>query len=161
MEVDKANDFVRLRCIKEAGKLRVRIVSGGYNPFANCQFPRDIRQEGREYLVPSTNITFAQTNGHKFFYRVKKNNIQVLSDSHHDANDKSKPVIDISKLTIYQDETDVDCCVCMASEKDTAFYPCGHFHCCDPCAKTLKEKRMPCPICRTNIQQLIHKDQFQ
>ena len=69
-------DFVRLKCVEEGRKLRIKIISPGYNSEANCQFPRDIRVANREYIVPREDVTFTDTRG-KFFYRIKKTNIQV------------------------------------------------------------------------------------
>lgn len=37
-------DIVRFKCVKEFGKLRIKIISQGYNPYANCQFPKNIRK---------------------------------------------------------------------------------------------------------------------
>lgn len=139
-------NLVKLRCVTEGRKLRVKIISKGYNPNANCQFPRDIRVDGREYLVPEEDISFSKNAQMKFFYRVKKTNIQIVQKE-----------VDISKLTVYEDEETTECCVCLSEEKDTIFYPCGHYHCCNDCAKKLKD----CPICRTNIEQLVTKDQLQ
>jgi outer membrane protein assembly factor BamB len=42
---------VIVECFREDGKLRVRVVSPGYNPSWNVQFPKDIRKEGDRYLV--------------------------------------------------------------------------------------------------------------
>ncbi|BAY30953.1 WGR domain-containing protein [Nostoc carneum NIES-2107] len=42
---------VIVECFKEGNKLRVRVVSPGYNPNWKVQFPKDIRQEGQRYLV--------------------------------------------------------------------------------------------------------------
>ena len=66
-------DFVRLKCVKEGSKLRIKIVSPGFSPDANCQFPKNIRLEGREYEVPAGDVSLCDTRG-KFFYRVKKQN---------------------------------------------------------------------------------------
>lgn len=46
-----ASQGVIVECIKEAGKLRVRVVSPDYNPKWKVQFPKDIRFEGARYLV--------------------------------------------------------------------------------------------------------------
>lgn len=54
-------DNVYLKCIKESGKLRVKIISPGYNQNANCQFPRDMRVENRVFCVPANNISVANT----------------------------------------------------------------------------------------------------
>ncbi len=104
--------LVRLKCVKDKSKLRVRIISAGYNPYANCQFPRNIRVEGREYTVPANDITFSESNHHRFFYRVKKKNVKIV-----DPNDD----IDISKIKVYGDEEDADCCICWDIKKDTIF----------------------------------------
>ncbi len=42
---------VILQCIKEGGKLRVRVVSPGYDSNWNVQFPRNLRTEGARYVV--------------------------------------------------------------------------------------------------------------
>lgn len=42
---------VIVECFKEGSKLRVRVVSPGYNSQWRVQFPQDIRQEGQRYLV--------------------------------------------------------------------------------------------------------------
>ena len=42
---------VELACYREGGKLRMRVVSDGYNPTFNVQFPRTIREEGVHYVV--------------------------------------------------------------------------------------------------------------
>lgn len=54
---------VVLKCLKEGGKLRVRVESDGYHDNWNVQFPKDLREEGARYLVDEV----AETNG---FYRV-------------------------------------------------------------------------------------------
>jgi len=42
---------VIVECFREGSKLRVRVVSPGYHPDWNVQFPKDIRQQGDRYLV--------------------------------------------------------------------------------------------------------------
>jgi hypothetical protein len=42
---------VIVECFREGIKLRVRVVSDGYNPNWKVQFPKDIRVEGTRYLV--------------------------------------------------------------------------------------------------------------
>lgn len=44
-------DGLLVQCLKEKGKLRVRVVSDGYNPDWNMRFPRSIREEGMMYVV--------------------------------------------------------------------------------------------------------------
>ena len=97
----KKQELVRLKCVKEGSKLRVRIISAGYNPRANCQFPRAIRVEGREYTYPATDVVFAESAQHKFFYRImKKNNIEVLGHTNNTNNKNDNKNNDNNKNSI-------------------------------------------------------------
>jgi len=155
MEVP-TNELVRLKCFLEKNKLRIKIISPGYSSDANCQFPKDIRINNREFLVPKQDITLANTKG-KFFYRIKKNNITIC------GNKPPEIGIDLTKLKIYGDENITECCICMndvESKSDIVFIiiaPCGHYCCCKDCVKELKQ----CPMCRANIGQIVTKDQLQ
>ena len=60
------NNYVYLQCIKEAGKLRIKVISSGYLQSANTQFPKDIRIEGRKYKVLASDINLIQTRGNIF-----------------------------------------------------------------------------------------------
>uniref|UniRef100_A0A6C0AE49 RING-type domain-containing protein n=1 Tax=viral metagenome TaxID=1070528 RepID=A0A6C0AE49_9ZZZZ len=134
-------DFVNLICIKEKGKLRIRITSTSYFSDANVQFPRSIRFEGRKYRVKKEHINFIQTRG-KYFYSVKKeSNIEILND-------------DFSEINVFEDTEDNLCIVCMDNEKSIVFNPCFHYYCCLVCS----EKLHNCPICRFRIMSKIKKD---
>ena len=63
--VTEPGDGVVLKCDRLKGKLRIRVVSEGYEPDFNVQFPRAIREEGASYLVDRVELS---TNGS--FYRV-------------------------------------------------------------------------------------------
>ena len=58
---------VELVCVREGGKLRVKVVSDGFDPNRNVQFPRAIRAEGARYVVetlePSADGSFYRTQG--------------------------------------------------------------------------------------------------
>ncbi len=54
-----------LECFKEGNKLRMRVISPGYNPNWKVQFPKDIREESARYIVAEIRQS---TNGN--FYRV-------------------------------------------------------------------------------------------
>jgi outer membrane protein assembly factor BamB len=47
---DSSNGVI-IECFKESGKLRVRVISAGYNRDWRCQFPKGIREEGARYVV--------------------------------------------------------------------------------------------------------------
>lgn len=144
-------DFVKLKCVKVSGKLRVRIVSHGYNHDANCQFPTAIRKENQEYLVPVSDVSFCERANRKFFYRVGKKNIQILPTQQIIEN------VEIGK--VYGDDEDVECCICFENEKDIVFAPCGHYTCCESCGNNLNPRL--CPICRNAIQQIVKRDEIE
>lgn len=134
---------VELKCIKQGSKLRVRILTPGYYRDANCQFPKDLRVEGRHFKVTPESINLVTTRG-KYFYSIKNRSaIEVFDPT----------VIDLNRLRIYEDTETTDCAICMCLPKDSVIYPCGHFYTCNECSKQLKT----CPICRQNITQIIPK----
>ncbi|NEO53990.1 MAG: VWA domain-containing protein [Okeania sp. SIO3B5] len=63
--VSTTESGVLVKCFREGGKLRVRVISEGYNSEFNVQFPRGIRQEGVTYVVDEIKLS---ANGS--FYRV-------------------------------------------------------------------------------------------
>jgi Ca-activated chloride channel homolog len=56
---------VELQCVREGGKLRVKVLSDGYDTTKNVQFPRSIRAEGARYIVEKLELTAGG------FYRVE------------------------------------------------------------------------------------------
>ncbi|MEI5103535.1 WGR domain-containing protein [Streptomyces sp. PmtG] len=56
---------VVVECVQDHGRLRVHVVSEGYDPSWNVQFPRAIRQDGARYVVDALH---AAAGG---FYRVR------------------------------------------------------------------------------------------
>jgi len=64
--VDNAGDKVVVECYQEGSKLRVRVVSAGYEAW-NVQFPKNIREAGRRYVVdelrPSSRGNFYRAYG--------------------------------------------------------------------------------------------------
>ncbi len=64
--VTSSEQGVILQCFREGGKLRMKVISKGYNSDFNVQFPRHIREDGATYLVDSVELS---SNGS--FYRTK------------------------------------------------------------------------------------------
>jgi Ca-activated chloride channel family protein len=60
-----ADGGVELECVRESGKLRMRVVSSGYDPKFNVQFPRTVREEGVHYVVDAL-----ETSKDSTFYRA-------------------------------------------------------------------------------------------
>lgn len=155
--------MVELVCIKEKGKLRVRIISSGYFHDANVQFPRSIRKEGRHYFIPAEYITLITTRG-KYYYSVKKEQfITITKEDNDEINNKEnnqdeKEVIKniTNILKIHTDENNIDCCICMTNEKSIVFNPCGHYYSCTECSGKIEI----CPICRTKIINKISITEF-
>ncbi|MGK7873230.1 MAG: VWA domain-containing protein [Xenococcaceae cyanobacterium] len=66
--VSSEDGGVLVRCDRIGGKLRVRVISEGYNSEFNVQFPRNIREEGVTYVVDEIKLS-AKGN----FYRASGN----------------------------------------------------------------------------------------
>lgn len=139
---------VYLRCFREGSKLRVRIVSPGYFNQSNCQCPRDIRAENREYKVPASSVTLAKGPRGTYFYRIRAP-IEIQEES------KAAPSAGPSK--IYEDSEETECVVCMAEEKSRIFVPCGHFVCCAQCVPRLKSQ---CVMCRSHFTHTVGREEI-
>lgn len=63
--VNEVGSGVELHCVREGGKLRVKVMSEGYDSTKNIQFPRAIRAEGARYVVEGLELSSERT-----FYRV-------------------------------------------------------------------------------------------
>jgi len=144
------SDPIYLQCIKSESKLRVRIISPGYHRDANVQFPRDIRVEGRKYSVPRSAISFSEGPRRKFFYRVSKQYIQIVSAQ-----------VSATISHIFEDETVTECIICMSAEKDSLFAPCGHYSTCYSCADKITQTTAKCPICRSRITEVVKRENVQ
>ncbi|MEH1913937.1 vWA domain-containing protein [Nostoc sp.] len=64
--VNEVGSGVELHCVREGGKLRVKVMSEGYDSTKNIQFPRAIRAEGARYVVEGLEFSSDRT-----FYRVR------------------------------------------------------------------------------------------
>ena len=66
-QVKSAEGKVELRCEKVGGKLKIKVVSEGYDSSIPVLFPRDVREEGVSYAVdglePAPNGTFYRATG--------------------------------------------------------------------------------------------------
>ncbi|MFD6415157.1 WGR domain-containing protein [Streptomyces sp. NPDC060194] len=58
-------DGIVVECVPDSGRLRVRVVSGGYEPSWRVQFPRGIREPGARYVVDALHPAAGG------FYRVR------------------------------------------------------------------------------------------
>lgn len=138
---------MHFQCVKDRGKLRIRIISPGYNKEANCQFPRAIRACGRKYSAPPSAVKLAKGTAGKFFYRVQKKFIQTLDEK-----------VIIKK--VFGDE-DCECDVCMDKKREVVIVPCGHYCLCGECAKAIEGTTGVCPLCRGDIEMVVTPDMIQ
>lgn len=138
---------VLLQCVKEGSKMRVKIMSS--SPFIqgyNCQFPRNLREEGRYFVVNTAGVKLRGN-----FYTVKASEIVCQTFDRADI-DKYLITTDEKPSTIYGDDASTECIVCMVAEKDTVCAPCGHYMTCRACTT----RCTMCPMCRTHIKARIH-----
>lgn len=144
------DDLVYFVCEKQGLKLRVRITSQGYYRYANCQFPRVLREDGRRYSAPKEAVTFARASG-TLFYRVKKNSITIIDD----INVITEK---IKNLKVYDvDDRIEECTICMENKKEIVFIPCGHYCACMSCYKQIGKI---CPSCRQKITDHVTYDEL-
>ena len=142
---------IRLKCIKINGKLRVRILTPGYFTNANCQFPRDLRIEGRLYDVSASAVILVTRN--KNFYSVtKKSAIKIVSGDIDELSD----LLHVITINVFEDNASDDCAICMTNEKCMVIVPCGHYYTCAECTKKINK----CPICRCGFTKSINKSQM-
>jgi Ca-activated chloride channel homolog len=64
--VSEVGSGVELHCLREGGKLRIKVISDGYDSSKNVQFPRAIRAEGARYVIEGLELSSDGT-----FYRVR------------------------------------------------------------------------------------------
>jgi hypothetical protein len=146
MESGEQEQRVFLKCVKVRSKLRVRIISPGYYSENNCQFPRDIRQDGIYYSVPASTVKLITLRG-RYYYQIKKGDIQILTEA---------PVLPVPKVKVFEDAEQEECMICYDGPKTSVFIPCGHFYTCQSCAS----KCQRCPICRSKIDNFIDKKEM-
>ena len=150
----KNNEYVYLECVKISSKLRVRVISPGYNKVANCQFPTALRKAGRKFRVPSKYLNFGAGSRGTFFYKVnKKDKIEIVDDATANAALNINP---LDGVIVYEEE---DCTVCFSEKPQIVYIPCGHFSLCADCDKGLKYRK--CPSCMNPIEMSVHSDQIK
>ena len=145
-------------CIKVGSRLRIRIKSHKYSQEANCQFPKAIREEGRLYTAPASDVSMVGTRG-KFYYRVRKANIKIVGscyDIEEDVTDVEDP-----KVKEIFEEGGSECIVCMDANYEVVIVPCGPYGLCKECASSIQGTTSGCPICRGDIAVLVTRDQLQ
>lgn len=142
-------NLVYLKCVKEGSKLRVKIITPGYYNDANCQFPKDIRQEGRIYSVNRLNVILATSARGKYFYRVNTG-ISIVNKTEMSSEEQTS-------IKVFEDKSMTDCAICMCEPKSAVIVPCGHFYTCMECSTKIDK----CPICRGPVSKIIDKSNME
>jgi hypothetical protein len=138
---------VKLICIREySGKLRIRFHSyidedkkeyfNVYNNNLNCRFPREIREEGKMYIIPEENVKMSENNGKAPYYIVNTKNMEIIDFT--------------ENITKY---IETECVICIEQKDLMLYIPCGHVGVCGDCDKYLKQRQ--CPICRSIITKTL------
>lgn len=65
-----AGTGVVVECYKEGARLRVRVVSEGFDKAWRCQFPKGIREEGASYVVDE--VREARAGFYRAFGNIRK-----------------------------------------------------------------------------------------
>jgi hypothetical protein len=152
---------ITLQCVRSHGKLRIRFHSytneagksftNVYNNSYNCQFPKDIRSEGRYYEIGPDDIVLVDS-GRQPFYRIKKNNIRILTGSGTSSSSTTTPATAAAPAAKPEVVFEVnECVICMENIPDQIFIPCGHLCSCSSCYVQLKKSKPDCPLCRRHI----------
>ena len=156
--------MIILECIEIKKKLRIRfhsyinnenvVYTNVYDNIYNCQFPKNIREKGKFYEINDEDINLISNNRITPFYKIKKNNIRILTDEESakfiKKNNINEIITDISKLNIYKS---IECVVCLNEKSNIIFIPCAHKCVCSECYKGIKNS---CPLCRRKITNIIN-----
>ncbi len=134
---------VFLKCINVGKKLRVQIISPGYNNDAFCQFPTILRVDGRKYRTTSRFISVANGPRGKFFYRVR-GDISVVEEN------------EVLPEHIYSIP---ECCICLENQPKNVMIPCGHLCICDGCVVHINGQKR-CPMCRQEVASIIDSSEL-
>jgi len=149
MSENSNSTMVRLFCVREGSKLRVKIGSAGYVPNANCQFPRGLRVDGREFWIPAEAVTLVNQTK-KAFYRVSTSHAKAAVTKDGQGTPHVAAIYDVG-------DEDGMCSICLCEARTHVATPCGHFYACLSCATTSQQKRLACAICRGVTQAFVDR----
>ena len=157
--------MIILQCVSERSKLRVKFYAyidadgkqyqNVYNNEYNCQFPKDIRADGRFFSIEDNDLNLKANSGTGFFYSVNKKNIKILNEEDlrllHIGTPMTVEDLEIRGIQIYDVS---ECVVCLTDPTSIIFMPCGHCAVCENCNMHIKKK---CPLCRRDVTATITK----
>jgi hypothetical protein len=170
--------MIILQCVTQKKKLRIRFhcyiddegktYMNVYNNDYNCQFPKDIRQDGLFYEIKDDDMSLISDGSKKPFYKVNKNNIRILTIDEikkYSNTENNTAKVDISTLKLYEV---AECVVCLSEPSSVIFIPCAHMAMCKECYVCMKDVKQKsyctlsscpsCPLCRKIITNVIDKN---
>jgi hypothetical protein len=179
-----SQEKITLRCVREHGKLRIRFHSytnhdgkeytNVYNNDYNCQFPRDIREEGKFYEIGTEDLVIVAGGARQPFYRVKKGNIRIVA---YNGTVTPAPVSSVKKRSKKSREASEtvgssaaatpapvvpaqvfevnECVICLEAKPNQIFLPCAHLCTCSDCYQQMKMNKACCPLCRRYVTSAI------
>ncbi len=59
-------------------------------------------------------------------------------------------------LQLAEDVEERLCVICLVNDRDTTVLPCRHMCMCHECAQELRKQTSKCPICRNQVESLLH-----
>jgi len=161
--------MIILQCVMASRKLRIRFhcyvneegktFMNVYNNDYNCQFPKDIREEGRFYAIDDSCMSLVNDLRRAPFYKVNKSNIRVLTPEEAilyggGPASASAALPDISSLSLFEVS---ECVICFAEPSSIILIPCAHLALCGSCYAGVKKCNNKCPLCRKAITTIIEK----
>ena len=83
--------------------------------------------------------------------------LKAMSDTIGNINSVDIEYSDVSETSEVEEEllpnNTNTCAVCLNHRVETwIFLPCRHANCCTGCSKQIEELGLPCPVCRTPIE---------
>ncbi len=59
-------------------------------------------------------------------------------------------------MQVAEDMEERLCVICLVNDRDTTVLPCRHMCMCHECAQELRKQTSKCPICRNQVESLLH-----
>lgn len=102
-------------------------------------------------LSPSSVPSAPPINSTVFY----NNSINYPSVDSHPTNVNASPLDTRPDIISNTSNSSSSCVICLDGPVEGACIPCGHMAGCMSCLNEIKAKQWGCPICRTQIQQVI------
>jgi E3 ubiquitin-protein ligase MGRN1 len=122
----------------------------------------ELKPGGEQMPWVQSQTTFAalqrdEDDGNRYKIRILKQKIWINSSSYELQEIYGlQPGVSAKAVAISEDSEERLCVVCLVNEKDTTVLPCRHMCMCHECAQELRKQTSKCPICREQVESLLH-----